>query len=332
MSLLRVRNVVSAVVLAICVSVSGLTGTTTASAATTFASAPAAASPGPGQMTVFVRGNDKKIYMAKSTNSGATWTEPLTIFNLTHPSGQSLVGPTVVSPSPGRLDVFIVGLNKTIWQNTSTNSGANWQGWTDLGSGATPSQPAAASSGPGRISLFMRGNGNAIWTKDFVEGVGWNHWASIGGETTSGPTAAFGRVLVNGTLSNVISVMVRGTDNKLYQRLKINGTWAANWTLFGVGAATNLTSVSPSVAFNGNNEFNRFFRKEDGSIGQVFANSGVQNRAGSSVSAPTSVSVAPGQTDLFVIGTSRALFVEQYANGQWGQWRSIGGYIGTDGI
>src|SRR5581483_7225949 len=84
--------------------------------------APAAASWGPGNLQVFVRGSNNAIYQ-KAWNG--SWSNYINL------GGQTYFAPAAVSAGPGNMNVFAVGTDYQVDTNAWTPNG--WTGWIPLG-------------------------------------------------------------------------------------------------------------------------------------------------------------------------------------------------------
>jgi hypothetical protein len=101
--------------------------------------------------------------------------------------GPVATAPAVCTWEPGRLDLFAVSLNSTLWHWWSTGGG--WAGPEDLGGDNLTSAPAAVSWAPGRIDVFSRDDFGSLAHK-WHEG-GWSDWEDLGGgEMTTAPTVS----------------------------------------------------------------------------------------------------------------------------------------------
>jgi hypothetical protein len=83
--------------------------------------------------------------------------------------------------------------------------------------------------------VFVQGWDNAVWTRASAPGGGWSDWTSLGGVTTSRPTAV-------AVAPGHFYVFARGGDNAVWYRQHKAGVWGP-WTslggtvLGGIGAA-----------------------------------------------------------------------------------------------
>src|SRR6202043_3152845 len=136
--------------------------------------------------------------------------------------------PTATSWTPGRLDVFVQGIDGLLYQRFwNINSWNN--AWLPRGGpyvGAAFDRPAAATWGQGRMDLFVRGIDNRLW-QTFYSGTGWSGWfappGTEEGRLGSAPSASPWGIGLPGQ-GNKLTVFTRGTDGHLYQT-----TWDGGW-------------------------------------------------------------------------------------------------------
>ena len=136
----------------------------------------AAVSRAPGNLDLFVIGNDAHIW-STWWNDQAGWAPdwfPLpgqAVFDKDH---QKLAA---VSRAPGNLDLFVVGNDAHVW-STWWNDQAGWsQDWFPLPGQAVfdrnVQQVAAVSRAPGNLDLFIVGNDDHVWSTWWNDQAGW---------------------------------------------------------------------------------------------------------------------------------------------------------------
>jgi hypothetical protein len=143
--------------------------------------------------------------------------------------------PAIASWGPGRLDVFVRGLDNALWHRAHHHG--EWGSWSSLG-GNFEDDPAAVSWEAGRIDVFVLGVDNAIWHIAH-QGGGWGSWGSLGGTFTSSPAVASwepGR----------LDVVARGADNTL-QHIAFHGAWGS-WSSLGGSLTSKPSITTPGAA------------------------------------------------------------------------------------
>ncbi len=226
--------------------------------------------------------------------------------------GVATASPAAVSWGPGRLDVFVRGVDNQL--HHKWYDGNAWSGWEGLG-GCLSDAPAASSWGAGRIDVFVRGCDGVIYHKWF-EG-GWSAWESMGASSYDGPAAVSwgpGRV----------DLFIRGTNNALWQRYFdfSRGGWSGWGQLGGV-----LTS-GPAVASWGSDRLDVFVRGGDFAMHHKAFDRPYggwfpwDTQGGGLASAPAAESRQAGVIDIFVTGTDSYLHQMSWWGG-WSGWSAV---------
>jgi hypothetical protein len=127
---------------------------------------------------VFVRGTDGACWYRWSADN-TTWHPWYSLGGSLHPG----TGPAAVSMTSGRVDLYCVGSDNSIW--TKTNTSSNWTtsgAWVNIG-GPVTSTLAAASNNENEITLFGRGQDGALWYTEWTPAsvgiAGWSKWAKL---------------------------------------------------------------------------------------------------------------------------------------------------------
>ncbi len=206
-------------------------------------SGPAVATLGENDLHIFARGADDGLWHLSSSDGGVNWStwQPLNGSLAPDPASN----PAAISISINRLDVFVRWSDSTLRHRYSTDGGANWSNWDNLG-GVLTSSPAVASWGSNRIDLFARGQDNALWHK-YWNGSAWSGWDSHGGQLSSAPDAvSWG--------ANRIDVVAQGNNNALIHLAWDGSQWTGWQTL--AGKITSGPTISSQTA-NGLDVFAR---------------------------------------------------------------------------
>jgi len=222
--------------------------------------------------------------------------------------------PTAVSWAPGRLDVFVRGVDSALYHKSF--SGSAWSGWEPLG-GRLLGNPHAVTVGPGRLDIFVRGTDSALYRKSF-SGNAWSGWEPLGGRLGADPQA----VSVG---SGGLDVYVRGTDSALYHK-SASGTAWSGWVPLG----GRLLGVPQPVSL-GSGRLDVYVRGIDSALYHKSYTSGWSGwvgLGGALSSDPAAAGRDGGQIDVAVRGTDAALYVKSY-NGGWSGWRNIAGSLGS---
>ena len=89
----------------------------------------------------------------------------------------------MASNADGRQELFVVGLDRTVFHNYQVAPNSGWSGWASLGGGAA-SDPAVQTNSDGRLEIYVRGGDGAAYHQYQTTSTanGWSGWASLGTE------------------------------------------------------------------------------------------------------------------------------------------------------
>ncbi|HEY8340999.1 MAG TPA: hypothetical protein VIK95_14110, partial [Egibacteraceae bacterium] len=108
----------------------------------------------------------------------------------------------------------------------SYKMGSGWAAWQPLGGQLTSSPGAVTWLADKQIVVFARDPSGAITSRVYANG-SWRPWQVVGGRATSAPAATSFR-------SGRLDLVVRGTDDALWQRIYVAGQgWSSNWIRLG---------------------------------------------------------------------------------------------------
>jgi hypothetical protein len=130
----------------------------------------------PGRIDLAIIGDNDAMYHKFWGPSGGSY-QPLWTPSFEDLGAQFVSPPSIASWGPGRVDIFGIGMNKTVlhkhWNGSKwTPDGQNWE---DLG-GNMNSCVQAVSVKSGRIDLFVLGNENTLRHKVYPT---WDFWAGL---------------------------------------------------------------------------------------------------------------------------------------------------------
>jgi hypothetical protein len=296
-----------------------------------------------GIVYVVVRGTDNGIYVkAWSSGSGwsASWVSP--------PGG----GRTIDTPACAYLGgIFVVvrGTNNELYWNSFS---AGWSGWRDL-HGKSASAPVLVSTPSlNRLDLVVQGTDNGIYHKAYTLGSWSTSWDSPGGKTLSKPAAVL-HTDVSGCPScveeDVLFLIVRGTDNNVYQNLLFIGI--TGWV--GWSSLIEQTVSAPTLAYDANgcspgtksNCHSIHALAVRGTNNAVYHNpyttswSALWDSPGGSISNSPALACIPvtglyfvPQFLLLVEGGGNKLYSNTVTTtgSTWGSWSSVGGATNSD--
>jgi hypothetical protein len=216
-----------------------------------------------------------------------------------------------------RTDVFAVGSDRGLWQNTW--NGTAWGGWGPLG-GIITAGPGAVSWSSGRIDVFVRGQDGALYHRYF-DGTRWAGWEGLGGGMNYAPAVA-------SWAAGRLDIFITGNDNQLWHKYWDGRSWGAWEPLGGV-----LTS-SPSAVSWGPGRLDIFARGSDNQMWHMDWHgngwSGWGPMGGGFISGPAAASCAAGRLDVFAVGMDQGLWRDAWNGTQWSGWQRQGGYWTSD--
>lgn len=225
-------------------------------------------------------------------------------------------GPDASSWAANRVDVFAVGTDRGLWQNTWTGA---WGGWAPLG-GIITGDPGAVSWSSGRIDVFVRGGDGALYHR-YSDGTTWSGWEWLGGGMKYGPDVA-------SWAPQRLDIFITGNDNQLWHRYWGGSGWSGWEPLGGI-----LTS-SPTAVSWGQNRLDIFARGADNQLWHLaWAGNhwtGWEPLGGSFNSGPDAASCASGHLDVFARGTDDALWRLTWNGTQWSGWQQVGSQWTSD--
>ncbi|MEZ4713422.1 MAG: hypothetical protein R3A44_39915 [Caldilineaceae bacterium] len=196
---------------------------------------------GPDRIDLFTVGTNSCLY--HNSWDGAEWQgwEPLRLQGQTawEKSSTTIAAPAAVASAPGRIDLFVLGIDNQIYQ--AWGDGENWQGWINLG-GPGMHGLAVTARGPQALDLFtigtdIEGTDNHMYHRAMA-GASWGAWDNLGGACISAPAAV---ALGQGRLD----AFVVGTRSALFQK-----TWQGESSGVGVQDFTQPEKDAAKVQLN----------------------------------------------------------------------------------
>jgi hypothetical protein len=249
-----------------------------------------------------------------------------------------------VSRDHGKLDVFVVGLNGTVytaaWSENVKES--EWRGWWPIGGVEVPvgSPVGAVSRSPTRLDVFVVAKDGLVYTAAWDQNVSqgkWRGWWNIGGMTAP-PGAAISAVARD---ANKLDIFIVGNDGHVYtaawDHFVDGGKWRGWWNIqegknCPPGALVSSVSRDPNkldVFVVGNN--GRIYAAAwDKNVEQGKWRGwwNIQDGKNCPAGAPVNVvSRHPNNLDVFVVGNDGRVYAaasdQTASQGQWQGWWNI---------
>jgi hypothetical protein len=226
------------------------------------------------------------------------------------------------APAP-RVDVFALGPDFSMRQQTTWNGALETGGWIDVG-GVFTSAPAAIAWNGDRIDVFGVGLDAAMYQRTVSGSSISQNWERLGGNFNSeAHPVSWGK--------NRLDVFARGVDYTLRHRSSNGASWETDWENLGGSLASPPFAVSWGAdrldVFVIGSDGQLWHRWWDGEIWNDWESLPLPLYTPSFGSPPVAVALAPGRLDVFATGTDGMVRHIAYQNDSWGPWRSFGGVM-----
>jgi hypothetical protein len=299
--------------------VSGLVSVHAVSKAS-IAGAPSVCAQNANSLDLFVKETDGAIWWTHF--DGQVWSASTSL------GGYVTSDPSAVSRGGGKIDVFVRGSDGVLWSRNTTDGGASWNSWHQIGGQlASGTGPAVCAQNANSLDVFVQGTDHALWYNHW-DGTKWS-WKSLGGILTSSPAAT-------SRSSGTIDVFVRGSDGVLWSRNTTDG--GTSWNGWSTIGGQTASGTGPAVCAQNANSLDVFVQGSDHALWHTSLQGSAWSAWGSLggilTSSPAATSPANGVIDAFVRGSDYAIWGRTY-NGRWSGWTSVGGGVDsglTEGI
>lgn len=233
--------------------------------------------------------------------------------------GEFKEAPAVASWGANRLDVFVRGMNDTLWHKSWASG---WSDWENLSGGSEiTSSPAAVSWGENRIDIFALGTDRQVW--QYVWDNGWSGWFPQGWSDVEGDGLFEDSPAVSTLGFNHLDLFVRRANHSLARKFWDGAGWS-DWVTLG-GAPIYST---PSVVLRGDEMIDIVARGESSQVLWRNALGDWTSFEGTIQDAPALTSWGPERMDLFVRGTDNSLLHSTWnPSTSWSDWENLGGPI-----
>jgi hypothetical protein len=239
--------------------------------------------------------------------------------------------PAVVRDGSGRLHVFVVRTDKSMWTRWQdrANSGP-WTPWIPMSSGVFDGAPSAGRHVDGRVVVFARAETHSIWHRSQKKGTaGWTDWESFGGDFGS-PAPA-----VAANQDGRLEVFAIGADGAAHHRWQIGTDQWSDWASEGGAFLKTLPATLGTHAdgrlqvFALSTRFSVHTKIESqantgpwlgwSNLGVPVGGAGTANRG-----APVVIRHLDGTMQLFAIGNGRVCTSRQSRpGGAWSAWTAL---------
>ena len=181
-----------------------------------------------GRLEVFVIGSDNALWHKWQSAPGGTWG---TWFSLGKPSvANAFFVPFVRENVDGRLEVFTVGTDGSLWHLWQATPNGGWSTWASLGNPSTAnvqSAPSVRKNKDGRLEAFNICSDGALWHLwQVIPGGVWGSWESLGTPSDS-VILSSGPIVVEND-DGRLEAFAGASDNALWHAWQV--TPGGNWS------------------------------------------------------------------------------------------------------
>lgn len=246
---------------------------------------------GTGGLAVARNQNGTLEVFGRAQADGSIWhirQNPAPAFGFTYSGWSSLGGDTLlashcaIANSDGRIEVFAVGTNGTvfhIWQNQTNASPSQWSAWNSLGvlapgvAGGPPvtviGTPCVARNANGLLEVFACGSDHALWHITQTGALDWgNAWHSLGGQILAG-LFVIPVICVGTNVDGRLEVFVRGMDTDAWHNWQNRPNAGPNgWSGWNSLGKTPLISQL-AVGRNANGSLELFAIGQDSALWHI---------------------------------------------------------------
>lgn len=209
-------------------------------------SAPAVAAGADGCLEVFVVSEEAMLWHIRQTAPDDGWSDWVS-----HgcPSGVSFGSdstPALACGTDGRLELFVVGNDETLWHIWQTAPDGGWSGWRSHdappGKKFPRLRPGVGSTADGRLEVFAVGEDAALWhLRQTASNDGRSQWFSHGAPPVAGLA---GSPAVASGAGGGMQLFIVGTDGALWQLSQTapDGGWS-QWFSHGAPQRVSLLAA-----------------------------------------------------------------------------------------
>ncbi len=149
---------------------------------------PAVATRSDGRLEAFLVDIHNALWHSWEQIPGGAWHDWAQVSTSTSPQPELATSPAVIVHDDGRLEVFALSLDATLWHIGEQTPGGAWHDWASLGTlpqlgsrrhGPPKTNPSVIVHNDGRLEVFFV-DGNLWHIGEQTPGGAWHDWASLG--------------------------------------------------------------------------------------------------------------------------------------------------------
>jgi hypothetical protein len=252
------------------------------------------------------------------------------------------INPCTANTSDGRMELFAVGNNGSLYHSFQTNANGSWSAWVAMGTSANKwsvnALPAVGVNKDGRLEVFVVGTNSSVYhAYQKVPGTSaatnWSAFSII----SSSRVSETAKLAVGKWANGALELFVIGTDGVLYDNYQATAGNSTSWSGFLTLGGSWDQSADVSVASENDGLLDVFVVDGQGGIYNAYQSAinstdwvGWHSLASVvGVTARTAVQRdANGVLHIFVIGTDGVCYTKQEtapnSPTSWASWESLG--------
>jgi hypothetical protein len=283
-----------------------------------------------GRLELVARGSDGAVWHIWQTAINNGWSN---WFSHGSPQGVRLDGSPILGRSlDGRLQVFLISTDGSLWSIVQTAPSGTWSNWTSLGKPASTTltdSSVVASNADGRLEVFAQGADQALWhIWQTTPNGGWSNWTSQG--KPSGGIQ--GSLCLASSQDGRLELFAIGNDGALWHiwQTAVNNGWSSWFSHGNPGQTFAGSTIPPVTAAQADGRLHLFVPTLGGPMWRI-SQTAVNNGWSDWIShgspgllfsdAPAIASNADGRLELFVPAQVGVWHIWQTTpNGDWSDW------------
>lgn len=257
-------------------------------------------------------------------------------------ASDSHINPCVANTSDGRMELFAIGNNGSLYHTYQTSANGSWSGWTAMGTSGDKwsinALPAVGVNQGGRLEVFVVGPDSSIYhAYQKVPGssaaTNWSAFSIV----SSSRVNQTAKLEVGKWANGALELFVIGTDGLLYHNYQTTAGNSTSWSGFYILGGEWDENADVSIAKENDGRLDVFVIDGQGNLHNSYqtANNSTSWSVWHSLASVVPVDArtavardANGRLNVFVIGTDGVCYYrrETAANSptSWTSWASLG--------
>lgn len=292
-----------------------------------------ALAPFEGHIDLFITGTDGTVWSTFFEDDLGGWQPWFTIHSEVKMRPGATV--TVLQPFEGHVDLFVTGMDGTVWSTFFENDGGGWRPWFTIRT-EVKMQPGAKVTAlrpfEGHVDLYATGIDGTVWSTFFENGDGgWRPWFPIRSEVKMQRGATVTAVQ---PFDGHVDLFVTGVDGAVWSTFFENDDegWRPWFPIHSEVKMQRGATVTAMKPFEGHIDL--YVTGTDGAVWSAFFENdaggwrgwmNITNEPHMQPGATVTTLVAfDGHVDLFVTGTDGAVWSTFFeGHSDWARWFTI---------